>query len=590
MDKGNFFNKLDSFFKNGDIRGAESFLIESIEAASKEKNLPALLSMANELGGILRVTGRFSEARKIYEIARLLVHMLGLDQTPEYGTTLLNLGAVHNEMDEAQKALELYKEAENLYIKAGLRDDYQMAALNNNMSHSYHKLGNYEEALRSAQKSLDIIRNFKGHDIELATSCTTLATRFAKLGRDDEAWKYLKEAEELFLKVPGKPDIHFASTLNAMGEISARKGRMEEAATYFEKALEIIAQGYGKNKTYHSVLENLNSVKSQGGKKETVYSNDKACRTNGLEMSKMYYRDWGKHIFEDKFPNHIKYMAVGLVGEGSECFGFDDETSESHDYGPGFCIWLPHDIYSEAGKKMQEVYESLPKEYMGRRRVETAEGAGRVGVFSIDNFYKKYIGSVKAPKDMISWLLIPETSLATVTNGQVFFDNYGEFSKIRNELLNFYPRDVFLKKLAAKMAMMSQGGQYNYERSIKRGDYGAAYLSCTEFVKNAISLAYLMNQKYMPFYKWMFKGMEEFSVLKDMKKMLIDLISQPDTRDKSSWKINKIEEISILVRDELEHQGLITGKDSFLNLHCMEVMSRISDSTIRSLPVMFDGK
>ncbi|HAE80841.1 MAG TPA: hypothetical protein DCG70_04655, partial [Lachnoclostridium sp.] len=39
------------------------------------------------------------------------------------------------------------------------------------------------------------------------------------------------------------------------------------------------------------------------------------------------------------------------------------------------------------------------------------------------------------------WLTLPEQSLAEAVNGELFFDNYGEVSRIR-EAVRFYPEDV----------------------------------------------------------------------------------------------------------------------------------------------------
>jgi hypothetical protein len=50
-------------------------------------------------------------------------------------------------------------------------------------------------------------------------------------------------------------------------------------------------------------------------------------------------------------------IAAGLVREGSECFGFDDELSRDHDRGPGFCLWLTADDYIEVGTELQRSYE-----------------------------------------------------------------------------------------------------------------------------------------------------------------------------------------------------------------------------------------
>ena len=61
----------------------------------------------------------------------------------------------------------------------------------------------------------------------------------------------------------------------------------------------------------------------------------------GLQLSKEYFETYGKPMLENEFSHLLPYLAAGLFGEGSECFGFDDEVSTDHDFEPGFCIFLP---------------------------------------------------------------------------------------------------------------------------------------------------------------------------------------------------------------------------------------------------------
>lgn len=599
METGNFFRELDSMLKAGMVKDAEKYMIGSMEQAIREEDLPFLLSMANELGGIFRVTNRLQEAKKIYGIALELIRLLGLENTEQHGTTLLNLGSVHTESNEPTEAMRLYEKAEMIFRHAGLDRDYCMAALYNNLSHARDQLGEPEKALACAEKALTIIQNLKGFDTELATTHTTLASRYSKMLQYDEAWNHLKEAEKIFLRQPGKPDAHYAATLNSLGEICYRRDSNNEAAGYFERALEIIRENYGENQSYREVSANLAKVRDEIEDREKGNAVRVAVkefwapaqkRMTGLELAESYYNQYGKRMIEEGFPEYKRYAAVGLVGEGSECFGFDDELSESHDFGPGFCIWLPDEIYKSVGLKMKEAYEKLPKSYLGKRRMETAEGGGRVGVFSTHEFYRRYTGCDGIPATHVEWIFAPETSLATAVNGKVFEDPLGEFTRIRDGLLGFYPKDVLFKKLAARMAMMSQAGQYNYERCMKRGDSAAAYLCCGEFIRTAVSMVYLLNRKYMPFYKWMFRGMEQLERLDEIKPMLERLAVISDLPGNSETKVSLIEDVCILVREELEHQGIVKGRDPFLNNHCRDVIRLISDPKIRNLPVMFDGK
>ena len=62
---------------------------------------------------------------------------------------------------------------------------------------------------------------------------------------------------------------------------------------------------------------------------------------NGLELSEKYYRTYGAPMLHDLFPEIEGIVAVGLVGSGSECLGYDDELSRDHDFEPSFTIFLP---------------------------------------------------------------------------------------------------------------------------------------------------------------------------------------------------------------------------------------------------------
>ena len=52
----------------------------------------------------------------------------------------------------------------------------------------------------------------------------------------------------------------------------------------------------------------------------------------GLEEARKLYERYGVDMIERLFPKWAGRIAVGLVGHGSECFGFDDEISRDHDF------------------------------------------------------------------------------------------------------------------------------------------------------------------------------------------------------------------------------------------------------------------
>ena len=299
----------------------------------------------------------------------------------------------------------------------------------------------------------------------------------------------------------------------------------------------------------------------------------------GLELSKAFFEEVGLPMLELEFGEYIDCIAVGLVGDGSDCFGFDDDISKDHDWGPGFCIWLTREDYKKIGQKLQSAYQKLPKTFKAYGTRKTSPwGANRTGVFEINKFYEDFIGFNRIPETMGEWLMIPENSLAACTNGNLFFDRKGEFTWWRKILSAFYPEDVRLKKIASRCMTAGQSGQYNLIRSISRNEPFAAQYAVTKFCADMISLVFLLNRKYTPFYKWMHRALKELPILgREAHQTIMEItINHQFPR-----KAEKIEVLCGQIIEAMNNQGISDGSSRFLVDHGPDIQKKISDRSLR---------
>ena len=296
-------------------------------------------------------------------------------------------------------------------------------------------------------------------------------------------------------------------------------------------------------------------------------------------------------MLEKNFPEYKDNIAAGLVGQTSECFGYDDYISRDHDYEPGFCLWLPEELKKEIGFDLQKAYDALPVEQfiLNHRadvgmaepsRIMTGARSHRVGVHSIEEFYYEHTGMTSAPVTTQDWLATPQMHLAEAVNGKVFRDPSGEFSFIRNVWEGYYPENVLKKKVAADLAMAGKTGQFNYDRSVKRGDLGAAYCCVTEFIYKITAALFLLNGRYMPYYKWRFRAMKEFTTLSCVIEPLMKLSQMSE--EESKGKVSIIEEISGEIVKELVKRGWSSGYSDYLLDNAKLVMKTINDTEIAS--------
>ena len=323
----------------------------------------------------------------------------------------------------------------------------------------------------------------------------------------------------------------------------------------------------------------------------------------GLELSERFYAQAVKPMLTERFPALRNAWAAGLAGHGSECYGYDDAFSADHDYGADVCIWLTKADYEKYAPAMQEAYEDARRAweqtaeecYGISPRKQTLQGAGRVGILEIPAFYYGLLGTDRLPETKREWLALPEERLAAATNGRVFEDPAGEFLTFREGLLAYYPEDVRKKKMAARAAVMAQSGQYNYARCMRRGEYVAAELALSEFVRAACSLVYLLNRKYCPFYKWMHRGLKDMTLLSEIGDMLMLLTDVSDSKQKwqsgepqTDGRLLIIEAVCQVTAQELRAQGLTNTEDTYMETHANELMRSISDEALRSLHILQD--
>lgn len=300
----------------------------------------------------------------------------------------------------------------------------------------------------------------------------------------------------------------------------------------------------------------------------------------GLELAERYYRELGRPMLEEKFPALLPRLTAGLAGEGSECFGFDDALSRDHDFGPGFCLWLTEEDYAACGEALQRAYDALPGGFLGfEKRTDGPRAGKRVGVFSVREWYAAFIGAEQPPASLARWLRLSEERLCACTNGKVFEDNAGEFTRLR-EALRYYPEPVRVRLIVSAASSMGQSGQYNFKRCVARGELVAAALAKAEFLRACIHMLYLLNGVYAPFYKWAFRGLRGQKRLACVHPLLEQLAALPVTAQTAPDNAALMERIVSLVLIELQRQELTESGSDFLVDHLDAIAARMGKETV----------
>jgi hypothetical protein len=209
-----------------------------------------------------------------------------------------------------------------------------------------------------------------------------------------------------------------------------------------------------------------------------------------------------------------------------------------------------------------------------------------LGVRRISDFYRRYTGSAGAPESWQQWLSLPSWALAEATNGEVWRDDLGAFSAVRETLRSGMPEDVRRKILAGRLLIMAQAGQYNFTRCLQHGEIAAAQMAVFEFVKSAVEVIFLLNQRYQPYYKWSFRALRALPVLSIEAELMEYLITSDNGPENAEEKYDCIESIASDVIEELIEQELTKASCGDLEKHAYSVNDSVAQADLRNMHIL----
>ena len=595
----------ENYQTEGNILKEIEVLREILLRTEKEYSFESdeYIKALNELGGTLKYVGYYDEAESNLKKSLEIINNKYGDNNLAYATSLLNLTEVYRFAQKFNLLEENYKKIVAIYQNNSADNSFSYAGLCNNFGLYYQNIGDMKSAYDLHLKSLDILKNYDSEEylLEYAVTLSNLFNPCYQLGMKEKAVEYLYKVLDIFEKNVGTEHPLYSASLNNMAIYYYNERKLNKSIEFLERASEISKKTMGVNSdNYKNILSNIDFIKEELAKnsnnnisqnietnqkielKESVTKEDLE-NMKGLELSKRYFYDIILPEFEKSLKDIFPLCAFGLVGEGSECYGYDDKLSQDHDFGPSVCIWLRKDDYLKYKDRINKILETLPKTYLAFQELKESEwGYNRRGLLNIEDFYFKFIGSSNSPETINDWQKIPETALATVTNGEVFLDNLGEFTEIRKQLLNYYPEPIRQNKIATRLMNISQHGQYNYTRCLRRNDLVAANQCLYLFVDEVIHLVFLLNRRYKIFYKWANRALLDLKILgNEIHKLLQDMVFGQN-------KIPYVKKICKVLADELRNQKLTDCESEFLGDLGVDIQKNIDDEFFKNYSPWLD--
>ncbi|KAL9652896.1 hypothetical protein ABK040_015414 [Willaertia magna] len=367
----------------------------------------------------------------------------------------------------------------------------------------------------------------------------------------------------------------------------------------------------------------MNSCVSEGYIQKIKFSEiEKAIeKLKGISLCEEFYKEIINPLLSQYFNNFSENHAACLIGYGSEVLGFDTNMSKDHDFAPRVILLLKEEYFNENKESMNEILdENIPDKFMGidcRLVIEEdpfsfvpnvnndsnndnistivkKKGKHLVQITTIKEYFTNYLDSTFCNEenycdwfckcldtDFSLWLRIPQQKLLTVGQaGKIFHDGFGELSKIKEKLNNYYPDSVWLYQLMIQSSRISQEAAFVGRTGIV-GDSLGCLLQCSKIVKDIMSLCFLMERKYQPYSKWFGTAFKKLQLSTQLENVLLKSFLINNNLEEFNWKLVELElEKAYKIIVKAFNENVINYLKNKWNINCNEVFNEIEEYKI----------
>ncbi|CAF0982705.1 unnamed protein product [Didymodactylos carnosus] len=213
---------------------------EDIELSVLTNHIKRELGESNNLNTLGMLLIRMGENSRAEQYFHMLLDDTSLDQSA-HALAHNNLGRVYDNQADYEKALKSYEKSLEIYLISLPPNHPDIAATYNNIGQVYNHQGDYEKALKSYEKSLKIyLISLPPNHPDIATTYNNIGSVYDKQGDYEKALKSYEKSVEIKLisLPPNHPDT--ATTYNNIGSVYYKQGDYEKALKSYEKALSIV--------------------------------------------------------------------------------------------------------------------------------------------------------------------------------------------------------------------------------------------------------------------------------------------------------------------------------------------------------------
>lgn len=238
---------------------------------------------------------------------------------------------------------------------------------------------------------------------------------------------------------------------------------------------------------------------------------------NGLRLSQAFYEEVVWPLLSTEGFSKLQHSA-GLLDPGSEVFGFDDQRSADHHWGPRVLIFLGQADYDSLARELVELLrKKLPVEFMGYstnfgepddigvqllQPVKEGPVNHRVEFVTRTSFFRKWLANWDPMHEELTlahWRKFPRQSLFAIRNGKLFRDDL-DVARICNQVC-FHPKTIWLEELIREWSKVEEEEAF-VGRTGEVGDEIGSRLISGRILTSLMTITFLLNKEYYPYSKW----------------------------------------------------------------------------------------